>query len=351
MNMRHFSLSLICFVFLFSGLLSGQKSKLVIFSENEERFQVFVNGLVQNQQPSTHVQVNGLNPATYRVKVKFADAALGQVTKNMLIDPGQDYSVVVRKKKNTAVGGYFKEVGKAVDTSLGNESDSDSDAGADEVYVMRLVSMAPSSDQGNAGQGNSGNGSMGLSGTSAGQQPVQNSQNTQQNNSGGNSGSVGFNMSINASENGFNMNMNANDGMGGGNTNINMNTNTQSSQSTSSSWDNSGSGAVTSSPAPSTRCANVMSGASFSAAVKSIENQGFDESKLKVARQAISANCMSVAQIAQVIDMFGFEETKLNFAQYAYTYATDPQNYFQLNDHFSFSSSVDALDQYIQSLR
>lgn len=349
MNMKHFSLSLICFFSLCSGLLTAQKSNLVIFSENEERFQVFVNGLIQNQQPSTHVQVSGLNPATYRVKVKFTDASLGQVTKNMLIDPGQDYSVVVRKKKNTAVGGYFKEVGKAVDTSLGNESDSEEDP--NEVYVMRLVSMAPSADQGNSGQGNSGNGSMGFSGNPAGQQPAQNSQNAQQNNSGGNSGSVGFNMSINATENGFNMNMNANDGMGGGNSNINMNTNTQSTQSTSSSWDNSGSGAVTTSPTSTTRCANVMSGASFSAAVKSIENQGFDESKLKVARQAISANCMSVAQIAQVMDMFDFEETKLNFAKYAYTYATDPQNYFQLNDHFSFSTSVDALDQYIQSLR
>jgi hypothetical protein len=333
----------ICFALL-SYVGIAQNSNLIIFTENDEMFQLSVNGLLQNQQPSTHVKVPGLTPATYRVRVKFADPSLGQVTKNMLLEPGQEYTVVVRRKKNTAVGGYFKEVGKAVDESLGKEKgDSDDPT---EGYVMRLLSMAPLGGS----NGSDGNGSMGFSGqpqnTTPQQTPVQNSN---PGNSGtGGSGSMSIN--INASETGFNMNMNVNDNPGGGNAGVNMNVNSQSSQS---SWDNApsgGTGAVTTA-APASRCAGPMSSSSFASAKKSIDNQGFDESKLKIAKQAIAANCMSVAQVAEIIDMFGFEETKLNFAKYAYDFTTDQQNYFQLNDHFGFSSSVDDLDSYIQGKR
>lgn len=335
---------------LISLSINAQNSNLIIFSENDESFQVYVNGQIQNQQASTHVKMPGLIPATYRVKVKFADASLGQVSKNMLIESGQEYTVVVRKKKNTAVGGYFKEVGKAVDESLGNSKEDQEDAS--EIYVMRLLSAAPIP----VGS-NQGNGSAGFSGNSGSNS--QNTQSQQNTNSSGNSGngSGSISMNINASENGFNMNMDVKDETGGGTSNVNVNTNTQSTQSTqSSSWssgdNNSGSsGAVTGGNATSSRCAAPMPSGTFASAQKSIDNQGFDESKLKVAKQAISANCMSVAQIAQIIDSFGFEQTKLAFAKYAYDYAYDSQNYFQLNDHFGFSSTVDELDSYIQTKR
>lgn len=335
---------------LFSVSVDAQNSNLIIFSENDENFQVYVNGQIQNQQPATHVKMPGLIPATYRIKVRFADASFGQVSRNMLLESGQEYTVVVRKKKNTAVGGYFKEVGKAVDESLGNTSDAEEDAS--EIYVMRLLSVAQI-----PGNSNQGNGSAGFSGNSgSNSQQNQNQQNTNSSGNTGN-GNGSFNMNLNASENGFNMNMDVKDETGGGNSNVNVNTNTQSTQSTQSSswssWDNNsgGSGAVTGGTASTSKCAAPMSSGSFASAQKSIENQGFDETKLKVAKQAISSNCMSVAQIAEIMDSFGFEQTKLAFAKYAYDYAYDTQNYFQLNDHFGFSSTVDELDSYIQSKR
>lgn len=331
--------------------LHAQSSNLIVFSENEEQFQVSVNGAIQNQQPSTHVRIPGINPATYRVRVKFSDASLGQVTRNMMIEPGQEYSVVVKKKKNTAVGGYFKEVGKAVDESLGNSGSSDEDAS--EVYVMRLISAAPISA--NSTQGNDPNGSVGFpAGSSPNTSQHQNA--TQQNNPNSNStgGNGSFNLNINASENGFNMNMDVKDPESTGNSSINVNTNTQSSQSSSwSSWDNNsgGSGAVTNPTVTGSRCASPMSSATFVKAKNSIENQGFDETKLKIAKQAISANCMSVSQIGEVMDSFGFEKTKLDFAKYAFDFTTDTQNYFELNDKFGFSSTVEELDSYLESKR
>jgi hypothetical protein len=332
----------ICLAF-FVQIGISQNSNLIIFSENDELFQVSVNGLLQNQQPSTHVKIPGLNPATYRVRVKFSDPSLGQVTKNMLLEAGQEYSVVVRRKKNTTVGGYFKEVGKAVDESLGNDREVSDDP--TEGYVMRLLSMSPIS-----GVPTDGNGSMGFSNSSQNTTP----QNTPvQNSSSGNSGTSGngsMNLNINAGENGFNMNMNVNDNTGGGNAGLNMNVNTQSSESSWSNSQSSGSGAVTTS-SPASRCSGPMAASAFAAAKNSIDNQGFDESKLKIAKQAIAANCMSVGQVAEVMDMFGFEQTKLDFAKYAFDFTLDPQNYFQLNDHFGFSSSVDELDSFIQKKR
>ncbi len=327
----------------------AQPSNLIIFSENDEQFQVSVNGAIQNQQPSTQVRIPGINPATYRVRVKFSDASLGQVSRNMLIEPGQEYSVVIKKKKNTAVGGYFKEVGKAVDESLGNSGSSDEDAS--EVYVMRLISVAPISS--NSTQENAQNGSVGFPAGSS-SNPSQHQNTTQQNNSNNTGGNGSFNLSINASENGFNMNMDAKDPESTGNSSINVNTNTQSSQSSSwSSWDNTsgGSGAVTNPTVTGSRCTGPMSSATFAKAKNSIENQGFDETKLKIAKQAISANCMSVSQIGEVMDSFGFEKTKLDFAKYAFDFSTDPQNYFELNDKFGFSSTVEELDSYLESKR
>lgn len=46
-----------------------------------------------------------------------------------------------------------------------------------------------------------------------------------------------------------------------------------------------------------------------------------------------------------------FEENKLTIAKYAYTKTADPNNYFQLNDAFTFESSIDELNAYINANR
>jgi len=99
------------------------------------------------------------------------------------------------------------------------------------------------------------------------------------------------------------------------------------------------------------RCSNkfAMMPADFTSAVASVKKQGFDETKLKVAKQIAGANCLNTAQIAQICQCFGFEDSKLEFAKYAYDFCTEPKNYFKLNNIFAFSSNVDELTQYIES--
>jgi hypothetical protein len=47
--------------------------------------------------------------------------------------------------------------------------------------------------------------------------------------------------------------------------------------------------------------------------------------------------------------LFSFESTRLDFAKFAYAYTLDLRNYYKLNDAFTFESSIDDLDKYIQS--
>ena len=90
-----------------------------------------------------------------------------------------------------------------------------------------------------------------------------------------------------------------------------------------------------------------MSSADFGEALNSVKGQGFDETRLKVAKQITSANCVSVQQVKQVIKCFSFEDTRLSYAKYAYEFCTDRNKYYLVNDEFSFSSSVDDLTNYI----
>ncbi|MFM7683799.1 MAG: DUF4476 domain-containing protein [Bacteroidota bacterium] len=47
--------------------------------------------------------------------------------------------------------------------------------------------------------------------------------------------------------------------------------------------------------------------------------------------------------------IFGFEETKLDFAKFAYDYCFDVNNYFLVNDAFTFDSTKDELNEYLQT--
>jgi hypothetical protein len=96
-------------------------------------------------------------------------------------------------------------------------------------------------------------------------------------------------------------------------------------------------------------CTFPISGSEYGKVTATIKSQSFEETQLKIAKQATKANCMSTAQIKGICKMFSFEESKLEFAIFAHTYCTDKNNYYNLNDVFSFSTSVDSLNEAIEN--
>jgi hypothetical protein len=48
------------------------------------------------------------------------------------------------------------------------------------------------------------------------------------------------------------------------------------------------------------------------------------------------------------MEEFNFEKNKLEVAKFGFDYCTDKNNYYLLNDAFSFASSVDELSSYLE---
>lgn len=92
-----------------------------------------------------------------------------------------------------------------------------------------------------------------------------------------------------------------------------------------------------------------MSPAAFAELKNVIANRSFDSSKLQVAKQAIAANPISSAQLAELMNMFSFESSKLELAEAGYANVIDRQNFFVVNDAFTFESSIDELQRFIRN--
>ena len=86
----------------------------------------------------------------------------------------------------------------------------------------------------------------------------------------------------------------------------------------------------------------------FESLKQCIENKSFDNTRLTIAKQALQSNDLTSMQIADLMNLMTFESTKLSLAKFAYRYTIDPENYYVLNDAFTFDSSIDELADYIQ---
>ena len=73
----------------------------------------------------------------------------------------------------------------------------------------------------------------------------------------------------------------------------------------------------------------------------------FESSKMQVAKQAISVNQITARQVAELINMMSFESSKLDLAKFAYHNTVDKQNYYIINDTFTFESSINDLNNFI----
>jgi hypothetical protein len=93
-------------------------------------------------------------------------------------------------------------------------------------------------------------------------------------------------------------------------------------------------------------CLMPVSEPQFCQIKKAISNQWFDNSKDMVARQAFSSYYVSSAQVLDVLQLFSFENNKLAMAEFLYAKCVDPQNYYMVNNAFSFSSTVSSLIAY-----
>ncbi|HRZ42419.1 MAG TPA: DUF4476 domain-containing protein [Bacteroidales bacterium] len=93
--------------------------------------------------------------------------------------------------------------------------------------------------------------------------------------------------------------------------------------------------------------AKAMSTHEFGSLVATIRSASFEQTKLTIAKDAIARSLVTSDMVYQIMMLFSFEATKLEFAKWAYAYTTDPHLYYLVNRAFSFDSSKTELSRWI----
>lgn len=78
-----------------------------------------------------------------------------------------------------------------------------------------------------------------------------------------------------------------------------------------------------------------------------LRKQSFDDGKLEIAKLCVSLGTCCVSDLAQMAEVFSFDDNRLEFFKFAYSYCSDPENYPMLRDSFTFSSNFDKLMDYL----
>lgn len=92
----------------------------------------------------------------------------------------------------------------------------------------------------------------------------------------------------------------------------------------------------------------VMSSGGYNQLIDQIRKASFESSKVSVANTGLRGNRITVQQLVGILREFSFESTKLDFAKSSYRMVVDKRNYFLVNDVFTFQSSKDDLNEFLQ---
>lgn len=307
---------MLCTILAFS-----QSTNLIFFTEEGEKFSVILNGVLQNETPETNVKVTDLISPSYKLKIIFKDSSLASLDKNLMFNQGTETTFDIKKNnKGEYVVRYMNEVPIA---------QAPLPPSGQKVVVFTTTGPAA---------------------------PIATTTvSTTQTTTTTNGASDNVSMGVNIGGTGFNMNVNMNDGNGG----MNSSSSTSTTYTTTTTTTTTGVAVQPSQPQQQvyvmpgysgpTGCPWPMSDADFADAKNSISSKSFEDSKLSIAKQVFTSNCLLSSQVKEIMSLFSFEDTKLDFAKFAYGRTFDTGNYFKVNDAFTFESSIDALNTYISS--
>ena len=77
--------------------------------------------------------------------------------------------------------------------------------------------------------------------------------------------------------------------------------------------------------------------------LKTLDNQSFDDKKLEVGKLCVVLGHFCTDDLARMAKKFSFDDSRKQFLVFAYEYCEDPQNYYDLQDVFSFRSQFDEM--------
>ena len=303
-----------------------QTNNLIVFDQQGEQFTAILNGVRQNASPQTNVKVTGLNANTYKLKLIFKDSTKPAIDKTIFYNQmgtEETYNVVV-KNNGERVLRYVSMV------PLEQAAPPD----PNQTVIVYGAAPAPQPVY---------------------QQPAQGSTTVVQQTTT----TTNPNSTMNVNMGGMNVGMNVT-GMDG--------VTQQTTVTTTTTTTNTGDMYNQQAPPPNygnqppsppqnvqyvegyngpAGCPIPMQHDDYESAKNSIAAKDFENTKLDMAKQITGSNCLTASQVRGIMKLFTFENTKLEYAKFAYAHTYDKSNYFKVNDAFQFDSSASELSNYI----
>jgi len=278
------------------AMQAQNKYNLVVFSEDNAKFTLFLNNIQQHESPESNVWVGDLNTPMYRAKIVFEDPNREALEKTIYF-PEENSEVtyrIIEKKGKVKLRGF-------------------SVVPLPEEYVERpnqraiVVVTEPTYSE-----------------TVTTRTVVKDNTDDE------------FNMDVKIDGVGVSVNVNV-DG--------NMNDEvvyeeTVTTVSTSDHYVMQGYNGPIGCPWP-------MDEADFAEAKRTIASKDWDETRLSLAKQIVASNCLFADQVRDIAKLMEWEEAKLDFAKYAYDYTYDTGNYFKVSQVFEWEASTEALNEHI----
>lgn len=320
-------------------------ANLTVFSDDGSAFYLILNGEKYNETPQTNIRVEELPNPYYSCKIIFAESTKATISKNIQLTDAngipQDVTYIIKAQTPSKyVLRYYSAI-PAEQNMMRPTTASVYRFGAPNVMVAgpgyapqtTVIQTAPPMPATQTTQQ--------VTTTTTQTVPGNVGVNVNQGGINVNMGGLGLNMNVNLPVDGATTTTTTttttvNDGYTQ-QTQYNSNTTYQQPQQNHHQHNNYNGGG----------CMYAMNPQDFSAAQSTISGISFSDTQLSTAKSIASSNCLSTDQIGTLMSLFSFEETKLDFAKYAYDYCVDRNNYFKIVNKFTFDASKTELNQYI----
>ena len=311
-----------CLFFLSLCGISQSNLNLVIFSEDGDLFFAYINGIRQNDRAESNVKVTNLTSPNISLRIEFNDKAIPNLKQNMSLEMGYEHTAKIKRdtKKQLKLR-YFGQ------TPIDNSP----------TPGMSTVQYHTVENTGSANE---------VAPTNNNNTITETTTSTQTYNGNNGNGSVNINMG------GAGISMNVS-GMDPNGTNMNSTTSTTVTNSSSSNYSSSNSNSDNnnssyySGPGKAT-CSTAMTAGDFSKMKQSVESKPFSDTKMSTAKVAAKNSCLSVNQVKEICKLFSMDDEKLAYAKFAYDYCIDKANFYQVSEIFSFSSTTEDLNKFLE---
>lgn len=95
------------------------------------------------------------------------------------------------------------------------------------------------------------------------------------------------------------------------------------------------------------RVQSVLHEREFTRLREALKKEAFDDSREKLFKLSLRNTYLSVEQLAQLLNLFSFDDRKLECAIFGYDRVADRRNFYLIRDVFRFTSTREKLDEFI----